>query len=200
MGWIISTFSVYAKSVESLKNNKRRRNVKKIAMLGMIVGLILVSGCATVGPWIEDIEWPFSNAEEETGVTQKDAIPIDIVKWSNPEASLWPITYSARATYEAGIGIYLHQDATMYWKAKQGVCASMWLIGDWGNGDICALPMDYVRPGGGGWNKKHIDYEWVFPNGKKLKDALKIYCMVSGLCRDARRNVKERCPIVLVEK
>jgi len=204
MDWITSIFSESAKSVVSQsviinQNIGRLSQMKKIFALVILTSLF--AGCAYVGPWIKEIKWPsLFPGKEEVGITQKDEIPIESVKWGNPEASLWPITYTCRATHEGGNSIYLHQDATMVWKSIDNVCASLWLIGDWGNGDIHGLSMEYVRSGGSGWNKKTMDLEWKYPNGKKLKDAQKIYVMVSGLCRDARRNVKERCPIVVVEE
>lgn len=124
------------------------------------------------------------------------------IQWLNTNVSSWPVTTTLRANISNG-SINMNYDKANVWPAVGEVVANCWAIVKI-NGKWYAGTFEYLRPGQtskstgvlDGSRGPHFQKEplksWRPQSGERFG------LMVSGLCRDNRRNVSERSNIAIV--
>lgn len=142
---------------------------------------------------------PMVNTGDNTPVeTTTPDIAEDVI-WLHKKIVGWPITANLSVTIKNG-RITLDYDKDTVWPAKDGVNANPWVIAEF-DGFWYAATWEWLKHGqtvketksvAGSHIKKDPLKKWVPKKGDKLG------FMVSGLCRDAKRNVSERSNVVWV--
>lgn len=147
------------------------RNLCRLALLGIVAGLL-------------------TSCEDGGGFSLGD------VNFIHENVSGWAETATHNVTDISTETVWLDSDKKDAWPTMQGVNASCWVIFKV-NGAWYASTFDYMRPG---QVSKGIDdpaiqtheFRWRPSHGEEIG------FMVSGLARDARRNVSVRSNVVFV--
>ena len=144
-------------------------------------------------PWVDEDDLPnVPGASEEP---DNDGLKDDFVPGNLPvkvtagagDIMDWPITTDLTLRVRGGT-IYMDDIATKDWKAVGGVNANTWAIfkhdGKW-----LASTWDYLRP-----TVPFKEYHCISSHYYRPKKGEEWYICVSGLCRNWKRNVRERSP------
>jgi len=149
-----------------------------------------------VPPASPEPEEPPVVVEDPGTPVARDELPVLLtdVEWRGHNCSMWTLTHAMKATFGGPMDIHLEQSATRDWPTKYDVVGNCWFFikeaGRW-----VAFQWDYIRPG-------QVDrhFPWYPPkHGESyptVKKGQECYVMISGLCRDNRRNVQSRTACV----
>lgn len=127
----------------------------------------------------------------------KDALLVSCIAGYSHQGGVWkdwPITHALGASL--GGKLTVNSKALTTWPNVDDICGACWFI-VWRNSGWRAYCWDYIRRGqtSRDWPRrkdKPVDYETV-------NDGEECYVVITGLCRDKRRNVSERTNIVRVQ-
>ena len=180
----------------------------------MLAIMIMSAGCGTtvdIGKFVDEtqalVEWyqsmpdilspPRDFSDDEQAFT--DALDLSAVVWHGPDVSGWEVTHDLRFEGKFGGQVRLIQDATKEWPTDYDVVGTCWLFIQDSENRWHAHQWDYIRPG---QTLRHFPWNPPHPEDGKnyatVKAADPFAVMVSGLCRDKRRNVSKRTRVVRV--
>ena len=122
-------------------------------------------------------------------------VPLSECVWHQANVAEWPVTHALRAEFGGPMHIHLAQTATADWPAPYDVIGNCSFVIEQG-GRWHVYQWDYIRPGQVDrhfpWYHADADYQAVSPGQE-------VYVMITGLCRDSRRNVSARTACVQVD-
>jgi hypothetical protein len=182
-------------------------------MLVVVIPILTLAGCTT--PWGEipkpkPIPIPVPTVVPTPTPTPAVSEFPPGMQWLHVDISKWPVTTDLKATVNYRrhnesnwtCKVYLSYDKARVWPGVDNLSANPWIVcqhkGQW-----YAATWEWLRPGA---TLKDMDNKsWAgHIKRSQLSDfepqpGATYYFMVSGLCRDGRRNVQERsnlCKVV----
>jgi hypothetical protein len=136
----------------------------------------------------------------EPATSVYDNLPSDFdgVTWLHTDVSGWPVTTTLNVTLDSKYIHLAYNGAS--WKPVSNVSGNLWLIIDY-KGKRYAATCEWTRHNQSVKEKKCVNGDHIKRDPLKTWKPTKgetIGFMVSGLCRDAKRNVQERSDVAWV--
>jgi hypothetical protein len=178
--------------------------MKTIHSIIIMTALIILAlcGCATLedkakelaGDALQEfIDKALAIKKGEKRPEFQDDTDLSDAHWGRAEASTWPITHDCTARFTRGSSrVHIEQTGSSEWPPIQNVSASVWFARVRPGTKTICRQWDYFRPG-----QKEKEFPW---DDFDLKTSDDLYVFVTGLVRDARRNVYVRSKAAKIQR